>query len=97
MTTPPQVDARVLCWSAAEVDAGDVPDEQLPYVREILAWARRYLVSAHPELGRNGPVCPYTQPSMCMTHSAAGAPAATYRRAPAPTEPCIRIRSPARP
>ena len=64
MTTPPQVDARVLCWSAAEVDAGDVPDEQLPYVREILAWARRYLVSAHPELGRNGPVCPYTQPSL---------------------------------
>jgi hypothetical protein len=64
MTTPPQVDARVLFWSAAEVDAGDVPDEHRPYVREILAWARRYLVSPHPELGRNGPVCPYTQPSL---------------------------------
>jgi hypothetical protein len=64
MTTPPQVDARVLCWSAAEVDAGDVPSAQLPYLVEILAWARRYLVSAHPELGRNGPVCPYTQPSL---------------------------------
>ena len=34
---------------------------------------------------------------MCITHSAAGAPVATYRSAPAPTEPCIRIRSPARP
>lgn len=64
MTTPPQVDARVLFWSAAEVDAGDVPERHLPYVQEILAWARRYLVSAHPELGRNGPVCPYTQPSL---------------------------------
>jgi hypothetical protein len=64
MTTPPQVDARVLFWSAAEVDAGDVPGEHLLYVREILAWARRYLVSPHPELGRNGPVCPYTQPSL---------------------------------
>jgi len=64
MTTPPQVDARVLFWSAAEVDAGDVPEQHLPYVQEILAWARRYLVSAHPELGRNGPVCPYTQPSL---------------------------------
>jgi len=52
MTTPPQVDARVLFWSAAEVDAGDVPEQHLPYVQEILAWARRYLVSAHPELDR---------------------------------------------
>ncbi|MFI9379993.1 DUF6875 domain-containing protein [Kutzneria sp. NPDC052558] len=56
--------AQVLFWSAAEVDAGEVPSEHLAPVREILAWARRYLVSPHPELGRNGPVCPYTQPSL---------------------------------
>jgi hypothetical protein len=62
MTTVNQ--AQVLFWSAAEVDAGDVPEEHLSPVREILAWARRYLVSPHPELGRNGPVCPYTQPSL---------------------------------
>jgi hypothetical protein len=62
MTTMNQ--AKVLFWSAAEVDAGDVPDEHLPHVSEILAWARKYLVSPHPELGRNGPVCPYTQPSL---------------------------------
>jgi len=62
MTTVNQ--AQVLFWSAAEVDAGDVPDEHLPPVQAILAWARRYLVSPHPELGRNGPVCPYTQPSL---------------------------------
>ncbi len=62
MTTVNQ--AQVLFWSAAEVDAGDVPAEHLPPVQEILAWARKYLVSPHPELGRNGPVCPYTQPSL---------------------------------
>ncbi|QUQ65166.1 DUF6875 domain-containing protein [Kutzneria sp. CA-103260] len=56
--------AQVLFWSAAEVDAGDVPEEHLSPVREILAWARKYLVSPHPDLGRNGPVCPYTQPSL---------------------------------
>ena len=62
MTTMNQ--AKVLFWSAAEVDAGDVPAEHQPHVAEILAWARKYLVSPHPELGRNGPVCPYTQPSL---------------------------------
>lgn len=62
MTTMNQ--AKVLFWSAAEVDAGDVPSEHLGPVKEILAWARQYLVSPHPELGRNGPVCPYTQPSL---------------------------------
>jgi hypothetical protein len=62
MTTVNQ--AQVLFWSAAEVDAGYVPAEHLSPVQEILAWARKYLVSPHPELGRNGPVCPYTQPSL---------------------------------
>jgi hypothetical protein len=62
MTTVNQ--AQVLFWSTAEVDAGDVPAEHLSPVQEILAWARKYLVSPHPELGRNGPVCPYTQPSL---------------------------------
>ena len=62
MTTMNQ--AKVLFWSAAEVDAGDVPSEHLGPVQEILAWARQYLDTPHPELGRNGPVCPYTQPSL---------------------------------
>ncbi|MEU8635432.1 DUF6875 domain-containing protein [Amycolatopsis sp. NPDC048633] len=57
-------DHDVHIWTAAEVGAGAVPAEHLPYVREILAWAGRYLVSSHPDLGRNGPVCPYTQPSL---------------------------------
>jgi len=57
-------DDRVHIWTAAEVDAGRVPAEQRDPVGEILAWARRYLVHSHPELGRSGPVCPYTQPSL---------------------------------
>jgi hypothetical protein len=51
---------KVLVWSAAEVSAGNVA----PELTEILAWARSYLVSANPDLGRKGPVCPYTQPAL---------------------------------
>jgi hypothetical protein len=57
-------DDQVRIWTAAEVDDGNVPAEHFPYVREILVWARDFLVSAHPDLGRSGPVCPYTQPSL---------------------------------
>lgn len=57
-------DDKILLWTAAEVDDGAVPAEHLPYLREILSWARQFLVSAHPALGRTGPVCPYTQPSL---------------------------------
>lgn len=57
-------DDQVRIWTAAEVDDGQVPAEYLPPVREILEWARDFLVSAHPDLGRSGPVCPYTQPSL---------------------------------
>jgi Domain of unknown function (DUF6875) len=57
-------DEQVLIWTAAEVDDGKVPAEHLPYVREILDWSRDYLVSSHKDLGRSGPVCPYTQPSL---------------------------------
>lgn len=54
----------VLVWTAAEVDNDEVPARHSAHLREILAWARRYLVSPRADLGRNGPVCPYTQPSL---------------------------------
>ncbi|MFC0108440.1 DUF6875 domain-containing protein [Kibdelosporangium aridum] len=54
----------VLIWTAAEVDDGKVPAQYLPSVRQVLAWSRDYLVTSHPDLGRSGPVCPYTQPSL---------------------------------
>src|SRR3954466_2269697 len=51
---------------------GDVEDELLPahiriyerQLREVAAWARRYLSRPHAALGRDGPVCPYTEPSL---------------------------------
>ena len=62
MTTllPEQNCDKVLLWSAAEVDSGNVA----PELTRVLAWACSYLVSHSPELGRRGPVCPYTQPAL---------------------------------
>ncbi|MFJ6619896.1 DUF6875 domain-containing protein [Kitasatospora sp. NPDC091335] len=33
-------------------------------LQQVLRWNGDFLVSGHPELGRTGPVCPYTQPSL---------------------------------
>jgi hypothetical protein len=57
-------DYDISIWTAAEVDAGAPPVGQLPPLAEVLAWARSYLVTSNPDLGRPGPVCPYTQPSL---------------------------------
>ncbi|HVK25555.1 MAG TPA: hypothetical protein VM677_29700 [Actinokineospora sp.] len=46
-------------WTAAEVDGGAEPA-----LASVLRWSQEYLVSPHPDLGRTGPVCPYTQPSL---------------------------------
>ncbi len=51
---------KVLLWSAAEVSSGTVA----PELTTILEWASSYLISPSPELGRKGPVCPYTKPSL---------------------------------
>jgi hypothetical protein len=36
----------------------------LPAARRIFEWARGYLSRPHPDLGRPGPVCPYTTQSL---------------------------------
>ncbi|MFC3499942.1 DUF6875 domain-containing protein [Micromonospora krabiensis] len=52
-------------WSPAEVADGNLIDpEQLPALRETAAWAERFLTYGHADLGRQGPVCPYTRPSL---------------------------------
>ena len=42
---------------ASEVDAANNPDCALA---ASVAWIRRFLAKPHPELGRSGPVCPFT-------------------------------------
>lgn len=53
-------DDRLLLWPASQVREGSAPEP----VAEILRWSEEFLVSSHPELGRTGPVCPYTAPSL---------------------------------
>lgn len=57
-------DKQVLLFSAGQVERGEAPAEHRPHLTRILYWAKTFLVSGHDELGRTGPVCPYTQPSL---------------------------------
>ncbi|MFG2877418.1 DUF6875 domain-containing protein [Streptomyces sp. NPDC048337] len=57
-------DDLIQSWTAGEVARGEVPAEHLGPLLQVLLWSRDFLVSSHPELGRTGPVCPYTQPSL---------------------------------
>ncbi|MCT2581968.1 DUF6875 domain-containing protein [Actinophytocola gossypii] len=57
-------DDRLQLWPASEVARGEVPEPHRGPLGEILRWSREFLMSSHPELGRTGPVCPYTAPSL---------------------------------
>jgi Domain of unknown function (DUF6875) len=43
---------------------GAATSSELSDLRQIAAWAVDFLSAPHPQLGRRGPVCPYTRPSM---------------------------------
>ncbi|MFE4977130.1 DUF6875 domain-containing protein [Kitasatospora sp. NPDC056651] len=62
MTAPATTAAALRLYSAEHIDAGHAAGH--PEAAETLAWARAFLTTAHPDLGRSGPVCPYTQPSL---------------------------------
>lgn len=57
-------DDLIQSWTAGEIARGEAPAEHLGPLLQVLSWSREFLVSSHPELGRTGPVCPYTQPSL---------------------------------
>ncbi|MFD3514387.1 DUF6875 domain-containing protein [Streptomyces sp. NPDC058657] len=57
-------DDLIQSWTAGQVTRGEVPAQHLAPLTLVLDWSRDFLVSSHPELGRTGPVCPYTQPSL---------------------------------
>lgn len=42
----------------------DLVQRDLGPLSQIVAWAGSYLSQPHPELGRSGPVCPFTRPAM---------------------------------
>lgn len=51
----------------ADFEQDPQPDpvrENLGPLRQVLSWAREYLTRPHPELGREGPVCPYSLPAL---------------------------------
>ncbi len=51
----------------ADLEQGSLPDHAEKYrksIEEIVTWARAFLCNPHPDLGREGQVCPYTRPSL---------------------------------
>jgi hypothetical protein len=54
-------------WSIDDIEnaamqALSATDQQT--VSTILQWSKNFLLNTHPQLGRDGPVCPFTKPSM---------------------------------
>lgn len=38
--------------------------QDIPYLIEIMEWVKNFLAKPHPDLGRNGPVCPFVPQSI---------------------------------
>jgi hypothetical protein len=66
MLTHP-TDPRLVLVEQSDFDRDPLPPlvmENLEPLRQVLSWARDYLCQPHAELGRTGPVCPFTRPAM---------------------------------
>jgi hypothetical protein len=51
----------------SNLDRDALPDFLRAYrepLKNVLSWSREFLSNPHPDLGREGAVCPYTQPSL---------------------------------
>lgn len=60
-------DPRLYLAEIKDLVADPMPElvrENLAPLRQIVDWARDYLCQPHPELGRTGPVCPFTRPAI---------------------------------
>lgn len=51
-------------WSIADVDHGLVPAADADAFEAIVEWTRTFLLAPHPQLGRDGPVCPFTKAAL---------------------------------
>ncbi|MGD3111794.1 DUF6875 domain-containing protein [Streptomyces sp. YGL11-2] len=49
-------------------EQSDVPSEIRDSLTLVANWSCEFLIPGHQELGRTGPVCPYTKPSMNKGH-----------------------------
>lgn len=56
--------ANLQLWSIAEVQSGRIPTEAVPVLQPIAAWSKSFLITTHPNLGREGPVCPFSKAAM---------------------------------
>lgn len=66
MLTHPS-DPRLFLAEVSDFRADPPPERLRPYMlplRVIQEWAQSYLCGPHAELGRSGPVCPFTRPSL---------------------------------
>ena len=60
-------DSTLYLLGPHDIEPGLLPEHLKVYqahLEEVLNWAHSYLCQPHAELGRDGPVCPYTQPSL---------------------------------
>lgn len=56
--------SRLTLWSIADVDGARVPAADAAAFEAIVGWSRSFLLAAHPQLGRDGPVCPFTKAAL---------------------------------
>jgi hypothetical protein len=66
MRTHP-TDPRLYLVGPADLIQEPLPEvvrADLELLKATMAWAVSYLTNPHPELGRSGPVCPFTRPAL---------------------------------
>ncbi|MEU4405876.1 DUF6875 domain-containing protein [Streptosporangium sp. NPDC023963] len=82
ITHPDDPSLRLI--ETADLDAPSPPPEVLAHrdaLRAVVDWAGTYLCRPHPDLGRNGPVCPYAQGSLSRNRFYLAVPEAGPRAA----------------
>jgi hypothetical protein len=60
-------DPTVYLLDPPDIEQDSLPDFARAYrghAAKVLEWAHEYLCRPHADLGRDGPVCPYTEPSL---------------------------------
>ncbi len=55
---------KLQLWPVSEVELGLPPVQMRDSLKTIVQWSATFLVPEHPDLGRDGPVCPFTRTSM---------------------------------